>query len=229
MPRGFPISKDIVEEMIRLKGEGASIRSISDAVGIDRRRVREKLNYDVEEEAKNLLNAELQKKREGGMFIHEIATLYGISYDSVKSRTKPPKNKLRRHPNYTSKEEMDSMLQRRREGFSLVSISKEFNRSLPVVRKACHSIESAAQAKRRDRLKRAFILGAVNVAVTRTREKLQVPEHVTRMKLSLMMSRGFSESEALAQAMSFYAHGKVTAADDDYQPRNPMVARKRVR
>lgn len=229
MPRGFPISKDAVEEMIKLKGEGASIRSISEIVGIDQRRVREKLNaVSVKDETKANLSDEFQKRREEGMFIREIAELYGVSYDVVKSRTKPPKDryKLRRHPLYTTKEDMESMLQRRREGLSLVAICKEFNRSLPVVRKACASIESAAQAKRRDKIKRAFVLGAVNVAVSRTRAKLQVPEHVTRMKLSLMMTRGFSEESALAQAMNHYARGKVTAADDDYQPRKLVIRRK---
>ena len=84
----------------------------------------------------------------------------------------------------------------------------------------------AIKPMKNDPVRESFIAGAVNTAIGNAKAKLQIPEHVMRMKLSLMMARGFSESDALAQAMSFYSRGKVTAADDDYQPRR-IAIRKR--
>jgi hypothetical protein len=161
------------------------------------------------------------------MLLREIADLYDIPYHTVKRLTHPPAVKPeRRHPLYTPQAEIESMRERRRDGVSMRAIAREFNRSLCVVKKACAQINEQNK-KKKDDVKKAFISAVVSVAVSRKSVKLQVPEHVTRMKLSLMMTRGFSESEALAQAMNHYARGKVTAADDDYQPRK-LVIRRRV-
>lgn len=78
-----------------------------------------------------------------------------------------------------------------------------------------------------DNVREEFIAGTIKLAIGNVKSNLHVPEHVTRMKLSLMMSRGFSEVDALAQAMSFYSRGKVTSADDDYAPRKLVIRRKK--
>ena len=228
MARGHPISKDVVNQIVKMVGEGASIRSISDAMGIDARRVRERLKTKVKvEKVKTPLEDELQKRRDEGMLLREIADLYNIKYYTVKRLTKQPQIKApSRHPCYTPHEEMELIRKRRREGSAMRAIAREFNRSMCVVKRACSEINDENK-KKKDDVKKAFISAVVSVAVSRKSVKLQVPEHVTRMKLSLMMTRGFSESEALAQAMNHYARGKVTPADDDYQPRK-MVIRRRV-
>lgn len=228
MARGVPISKDVVNQMVKMAGEGASIRSISDALGVDVRRVGEQLKSNGKAKKVNSVSGkDLQKKRDEGMLLREIADLYDIPYHTVKRLTCPPVIKPeRRHPLYTPHAEMESMRERRRKGLSMRAIASEFNRSICVVKKACAEINEGNK-KKKDNVKKAFISAAVSVVASRKNVKLQVPEHVTRMKLSLMMTRGFSESEALAQAMNHYARGKVTAADDDYQPRRIVVRRKR--
>ena len=81
-------------------------------------------------------------------------------------------------------------------------------------------------APKTDQVKKAFINSAIGIAVG-AKTKLSIPDHVRRMRDSLVMSRGYTESEALAQAMNFYARGKVTSRDDDYQPRKIVIRRRR--
>lgn len=222
MARGVPIINDVIDTMVRMRGEGASIKQISEAVGIDARRVRERLKAAANKEAMKFPSSEeLQNKREDGMTIADISSLYGISYYVVRRMTKPPQNKLR-----IPKVEIEVMRKRRLAGSSIRAISREFKRSPLLVKEACASIIKDNK-KKKDSVKKDFISAVVNVAVHRAKTKLQVPDHVNRMKLSLMMTRGFSEEAAMAQAMNHYARGKVTAADDDYQPRK-LVIRRRV-
>ena len=76
-----------------------------------------------------------------------------------------------------------------------------------------------------NQVKKAFIHSAIGIAVG-SKARLSIPDHVRRMRDSLVMSRGYTEDKALAQAMNFYARGKVTPADDDYQPRKLVIRRR---
>lgn len=180
----------------------------------------------------------IRKRKESGATIKEIAAEFNRSTDMVR-RTCISEDVAEGHDsrikiNDSHKHKIKMM---RDSGKTLTDIANHLNISQATIKSYLSrarkqeainegTYHPAIKPMKNDPVRDSFIAGAVNIAIGNSKAKLQIPEHVMRMKLSLMMARGFSESDALAQAMNFYSRGKVTAADDDYQPRRPIIRRR---
>lgn len=173
----------------------------------------------------NLSCAEISKKTGRSLsLVKEVCVGIKIERKNIKNQTM-----------LLGAENRERILPLRAEGKSIEQIAGELSLAVSTVKKHLREAKMSCfdpkpptirAAPKTDQVKKAFIRTAIGIAVG-AKTKVSVPEHVTRMKFSLMMSRGFTEAEALAQAMNFYARGKVTAADDDYQPRKLVIRRRR--
>jgi transposase len=199
-----------VEESIRLKGEGLSFTEISKIIGVDRRII-----------GQFFKDKAIAEAGDGPVeYVCRPTQPHQINNGSGKAKI-TDSDKLKIYKMKMSGKSMREIASTMGVNFSTI----EYHLNKMKQKKTAEVKESPKPEPKKDIVRDEFIAMAVNAAVVRSKVKLHTPDCVTRMKLSLM-SRGFNEMNALSQAMNFYARGKVTSADDDYQPRKLVMRRR---
>jgi DNA-directed RNA polymerase specialized sigma24 family protein len=245
--QGIRIKSKLIssEELQRKRDEGMFLREISKLYNISisvikertkppttpiKRRYNPKQASEEEREAirqlrlTNLSCSEISKKTGRSLsLVKEICVGIKIERKSLKTQTM-----------LLGAENREKILPLRAEGKSIEKIASELSLAVSTVKKHLRRANMSSfdprpsikpAAPKTDQVKKAFIHTAIGIAIG-AKTRVSVPDHVRRMRDSLMLSRGFTEAEAMSQAMNFYARGKVTAADDDYQPRKLVIRRR---
>lgn len=208
----FVLHSDIfpVEEAIRLKGEGLSFTEISKIIDVDRRVI-----------GQFFKDKDIAEAGDGPVeYVCRPTQPHQINNGSGKAKI-TDSDKLKIYKMKMSGKSMREIAMIMGVNFSTIEyhLNKMKQKNTPRVE------EPPKPEPKKDVVRDEFISMAINAAIVRSKVKLHTPDYVTRMKLSLM-SRGFNEVNALSQAMSFYSRGKVTSADDDYQPRKIVIRRR---